>query len=136
MKLLKLIPFFLITVVFGQDVAYYTIDDAATTRDNFVSYDGGNMLLVFEEGNYYNSSFLKTNRKGEELWRMELSSEDKFQVSDFAPLSNGDFIVSGQTIQYWPEGYAAINAWDGVLMRVNVCGEVEWLKIVRRFLSA
>lgn len=67
------------------------------------------------------------------MWRITAAENDSVRIIDMDFLSNGDMIVSGQIHHYWsPFIPKPAHAVDGILMRINTCGEIEWLNIETR----
>ncbi len=118
--------------IFAQD-AVFQLEDLRRCNTVKIAYDGGYYIVNETHDHTYDGVIVKLNHKGEEVWKIELSPEDTFKINSIDELSNGDIIIAGETIQYWsPYIQKTIKSQDGVLARINTCGEVQWVKIIVR----
>ncbi len=117
---------------FAQE-AIFPLDNHKACYEVMTAYDGGYYVVNVSENHLYDGTIFKLDHKGEELWKIEVHSEDTFLITGIDELSNGDIIIAGETIQYWsPYVQKTTKSRDGVLARINTCGEVEWVKIIVR----
>ncbi len=120
------------TNIFGQE-AIFPLEDQRGCYGIKTAYDGGYYVLNETYDHTYDGTIIKLNHKGEEVWKIEIHPEDTFKITYITELSNGDIIIAGETFQYWsPYIQKTTKARDGVLARINTCGEVEWIKIIVR----
>ncbi len=119
-------------LIFAQD-AFFPLEDQKGCYEVKAAYDGGYYVVNTSYDHISDGTIIKLNHKGEEVWKIEIHPEDTFLITEIDELSNGDVIIAGETTQYWsPYIQKNHKSWDGVLARINTCGEVEWIKIVVR----
>lgn len=118
----------------AQIDALFTYSEYYGSRNLLSTYDGGYLIAPQSYDGDNNRHILKVNQLGSIEWKIKPFSDEELGISNIATLSNGDIIASGETYKYWSPYWQQENPnrVDGVLLRINTCGEVEWVVHQRR----
>jgi hypothetical protein len=136
-SLLKLQGIFLVALILFYDhsdaqVFKKQFNEYRGVREMIETYDGGKVFMVTGQNHAYDGKLFKLNQAGEKIWEIGIHPQDSFLFNGIAELSTGELIVVGETHQYWSPYYPneTSQSRDGVMAKINVCGEVEWVKLV------
>jgi hypothetical protein len=136
-NLLKLQGIFLVALILFYDhsdaqVFKKQFNEYRGVREMIETYDGGKVFMVTGQNHGYDGKLFKLNQAGEKVWEIGIHPQDSFIFNDIAELSTGELIIVGETFQYWSPYFPneTPQSIDGVMAKINVCGEIEWVKLV------
>ncbi|MCT4665106.1 MAG: T9SS type A sorting domain-containing protein [Flavobacteriales bacterium] len=112
--------------VYKKDFTQYK-----SVRKIIKTYDGGLAFITTGQAHNDDGKLVKLDAQGNFLWEINPNIGDTLLMNGLAELSNGDLIVVGETHKYWnPFAPKTFDALDGVMAKINTCGEVEWTKLI------